>query len=192
MAGGAIVTTSVASEPPLAESWEWVRPRRGSSHHRRRHQQPARRALSSDTTLISTSIGGNDVGLWQHDQGLRQWGTTTCVSEINDADKPGAHHPAGPVGRALLRDPGSLAQRRGRDHGLPALGRHLGLVASASATPCATRSMRAPTCSPGDPDRARQPRLRPRRRGAFGNDHGICDGSSSWLHSVDANDVGSP
>ena len=43
-------------------------------------------ALSSATTLISITIGGNDVGFAHVMQDCNLYGTTTCVNEINAAE----------------------------------------------------------------------------------------------------------
>jgi lysophospholipase L1-like esterase len=43
-------------------------------------------ALSSTTTLVSISIGGNDVGFAQVMQDCVIYGTTTCVNEVNAAE----------------------------------------------------------------------------------------------------------
>jgi lysophospholipase L1-like esterase len=43
-------------------------------------------ALSSSTTLVSITIGGNDVGFAQVMQDCVIYGTTTCVNEVNAAE----------------------------------------------------------------------------------------------------------
>jgi lysophospholipase L1-like esterase len=143
-------------------------------------------ALSSATTLVSITIGGNDVNFAGVMQDCVLYGTDTCVSEVNAAENtartslPGwldttyngirSHAPNAKV--VVLDYPRfyhdlwycvglSSTSRKKINEGADVLD---GVIqAAASRHGFAFADV----------------------RGAFANGHEICDGSASWLHSID-------
>lgn len=150
-------------------------------------------ALSADTTLISMSIGGNDVGFGNVIKDCVLYGTSTCVSEINDAENqarntlPGqldalysAIQGRSPNARVVIMDYPRFYDTSGwfciglSDTARNKINEGADVLAEVTQTVAGNHGFAF-----GD--------VRP----AFANDHEICDGSSSWLHSVDAGDIGS-
>jgi len=148
-------------------------------------------ALNSATTLVSMTIGGNDVGFSTVVQDCVIYGTSRCVSEINTAENQArtvlvggldtlysdisAASPAADV--VILSYPRfydtnvwwciglSSTSRTKINEGADVLD---GVIKSAAARHGFTFAD-----------------VRPR----FAADHEICDGSSSWLHSIDWTDL---
>lgn len=146
-------------------------------------------ALSSTTTLVSISIGGNDLGFASVMQDCVLYSTTTCVNELNAAENtartslPGwldttynAIRAHAPNARVVVLDYPRFYHDKWYCVGLSSTDRNkineaadvLDGVISAAATRhgFAFADVRA----------------------AFGNGHEICD-SGSWLHSVDWSDI---
>jgi lysophospholipase L1-like esterase len=147
-------------------------------------------ALSSSTTLVSITIGGNDVNFAGVMEDCVLYGTDTCVSEVNAAENqartslPGwldttyngirSHAPNAKV--VVLDYPRfyhdlwycvglSSTSRNKINEGADVLD---GVIqAAASRHGFVFADVRA----------------------AFANGHEICDGSSSWLHSVDWSNI---
>jgi lysophospholipase L1-like esterase len=147
-------------------------------------------SLSASTTLVSISVGGNDVGFSGVMEDCVLYSTDTCVSEVNAAENtartqlPGwldatyngirAHAPNARV--VVVDYPRfyhdvwyciglSSTDRQKINEGADVLD---GVIqAAASRHGFAFADVRS----------------------AFANGHEICDGSSSWLHSVDWGDV---
>ncbi len=148
-------------------------------------------ALSAATTLVSITIGGNDVGFSSVLENCVIHGTSTCVSDINAAENqartslPGlldtayaairAHAPNARVvvlGYPRFYDLGawfcvglSSTSRSKINEGADVLD---GVISAAAARH---------GFSFGDV------------RSRFAANHEICDGSASWLHSVDWTDI---
>ena len=147
-------------------------------------------ALSSATTLVSITIGGNDVNFAGVMEDCVLYGTDTCVSEVNAAENqartqlPGwldttyngirSHAPNAKV--VVLDYPRfyhdlwycvglSSTSRQKINEGADVLD---GVIQSAASRH---------GFAFGDV------------RSAFANGHEICDGSSSWLHSVDWSNI---
>jgi len=147
-------------------------------------------ALSSSTTLVSITIGGNDVNFAGVMEDCVLYGTSTCVSEVNAAENtartslPGwldttyngirSHAPNAKV--VVLDYPRfyhdlwycvglSSTSRNKINEGADVLD---GVIQSAAGRH---------GFAFGDV------------RAAFANGHEICDGSSSWLHSVDWSNI---
>jgi len=148
-------------------------------------------ALSSSTSLVSITIGGNDVNFAGVMEDCVLYGTDTCVSEVNAAENtartslPGwldttyngirSHAPNAKV--VVLDYPRfyhdlwycvglSSTSRNKINEGADVLD---GVIqAAASRHGFVFADVRA----------------------AFANGHEICDGSSSWLHSVDWTNIG--
>ncbi len=142
-------------------------------------------ALSSTTTLVSITIGGNDVGFAKVMEDCVLYSTTTCVNEINAAENtartqlPGwldnaynAIHSHAPYAKVVVLDYPRFYHDKWYCIGLSSTDRKkinegadvLDGVISAAASRHGFAF--------GD--------VRP----AFANGHEICD-SGSWLHSVD-------
>lgn len=148
-------------------------------------------ALSAATTLASITIGGNDVGFSTVLTDCVLYGTSTCVSEINAAENkartvlPGlldnayaairSHAPNARVvvlGYPRFYDLGvwyciglSSTSRSKINEGADVLDSVVSAAASRNNFSFADV------------------------RSRFASDHEICDGSSSWLHSVDWTDL---
>jgi len=147
-------------------------------------------ALSSATTLVSITIGGNDVNFAGVMEDCVLYGTDTCVSEVNAAENqartqlPGwldttyngirSHAPNAKV--VVLDYPRfyhdlwycvglSSTSRKKINEGADVLD---GVIQSAAG---------------------RHGFVFADVRAAFANGHEICDGSSSWLHSVDWSNI---
>jgi lysophospholipase L1-like esterase len=147
-------------------------------------------ALSSSTTLVSITIGGNDVNFAGVMEDCVLYGTDTCVSEVNAAENtartslPGwldttyngirSHAPNARV--VVLDYPRfyhdlwycvglSSTSRKKINEGADVLD---GVIQSAAS---------------------RHGFVFADVRAAFANGHEICDGSSSWLHSVDWSNI---
>jgi lysophospholipase L1-like esterase len=146
-------------------------------------------ALSGTTTLVSISVGGNDLGFATVMQDCVLYSTTTCVNELNAAENtartslPGwldttynAIRAHAPNARVVVLDYPRFYHDKWYCVGLSSTDRNkineaadvLDGVISAAATRhgFAFADVRA----------------------AFGNGHEICD-SGSWLHSVDWTDL---
>ncbi len=148
-------------------------------------------ALSSSTTLVSITIGGNDVGFASVMEDCVLYGTDTCVSEINAAENQArtqlpakldttyngirSHAPSARV--VVLSYPRfyhvgvwycvglSDTSRAKINEGANVLDGVISAAASRHGFQFADV------------------------RSAFANGHEICDGSSSWLHNVDWDDI---
>jgi lysophospholipase L1-like esterase len=146
-------------------------------------------ALSSTTTLVSISIGGNDLGFATVMQDCVLYSTTTCVNELNAAENtartslPGwldttynAIRAHAPNAHVVVLDYPRFYDDKWYCIGLSSTDRNKineaadvldGVIsAAASRHGFAFADVRA----------------------AFGNGHEICD-SGSWLHSVDWSDI---
>lgn len=146
-------------------------------------------ALSSATTLVSVTIGGNDVGFAKVMQDCVLYGTDTCVSEVNAAEnKARTQLPAwldttyngirgrAPNARVVVVDYPRFYHDLWYCVGLSSTSRNKinegadvldGVISSAAA---------------------RHGFQFADVRAAFANGHEICDGSS-WLHSIDWDNV---
>jgi lysophospholipase L1-like esterase len=148
-------------------------------------------ALSSATTLVSITIGGNDIGFSDVMVNCVVWSTSTCVNKVNAAENdartnlPGeldtvyaAIRQHAPNARVVVLDYPRLyhvgvwyciglsdTARSKINEGADVLD---GVIASAAA---------------------RHNFAFADVRTKFAAGHEICDGSSSWLHSVDWSDV---
>lgn len=148
-------------------------------------------ALSSTTTLVSISVGGNDVGFATVMQDCVLYGTTTCVNEVNNAESqartvlPGrlanlysAIHSRSPYAKVVvLSYPRfydtsvwyciglSSTSRKKINEGADVLDSVIQQASSAAGFTFADV------------------------RSRFAAGHEICDGSNSWLHSVDWSNI---
>lgn len=142
--------------------------------------------LTGGTTLVSISVGGNDVGFSTVMEDCVLYGTDTCVSEVNAAENvartklPGwldttynAIHSKAPNARVVVLDYPrfyhdvwycvglSSTSRKKINEGADVLD---GVIQAAASR----HGFRFADVRP-----------------AFANGHEICDGSASWLHSID-------
>ncbi len=144
-------------------------------------------ALSTSTTLISITVGGNDVGFATVMQDCVLYGTTTCVNEVNAAESQAKSILPGRLGSLYTsirgRSPSaqvvvlsyprfydtsvwyciglSSTSRKKINEGADVLD---GVIQSAAAAAGFTFAD---------------------VRSRFAAGHEICDGSNSWLHSVE-------
>jgi lysophospholipase L1-like esterase len=148
-------------------------------------------ALSSSTTLVSISIGGNDLGFANVMEDCVLYSTDTCVSELNAAEN---------VARTSL--PGWLDTTYNgiRSHApnanvvvmdYPRFYHDLWYCVGLSSTDRNKINEAADVLDGVIQAAASRHGFRfGDVRPAFANGHEICDGSSSWLHSVDLSDIG--
>jgi len=147
-------------------------------------------ALSSSTTLVSITIGGNDVNFAGVMEDCVLYGTDTCVSEVNAAESTARASLPGwldttyngirshaPNARVVVLDYPRFYHDLWYCVGLSSTSRNKinegadvldGVIQSAAS---------------------RHGFVFADVRGAFANGHEICDGSSSWLHSVDWSNI---
>jgi lysophospholipase L1-like esterase len=148
-------------------------------------------SLKSSTTLVSITIGGNDVGFSGVLTDCVLHGTSTCVSEINAAEAkakstlPGlldtvynAIHARSPAARVVV-----LGYPRFYDLGVWYC---VGLSSTSRSKINEGADVLDSVISSAA---ARHGFSFADVRSRFGADHEICDGSASWLHSVDWTDV---
>jgi lysophospholipase L1-like esterase len=147
-------------------------------------------ALKSTTTLVSITIGGNDVGFSTVMEDCVLYGTDTCVSEVNAAENTARTQLPGwldttyngirshaPTAKVVVVDYPRFYHDLWYCVGLSSTSRNkinegadvLDGVISAAAS--------------------RHGFVFADVRAAFANGHEICDGSSSWLHNVDWNNL---
>jgi lysophospholipase L1-like esterase len=148
-------------------------------------------ALSSSTTLVSISIGGNDLGFANIMEDCVLYSTDTCVSELNAAEN---------VARASL--PGWLDTTYNgiRSHApsarvvvmdYPRFYHDLWYCIGLSSTDRQKINEAADVLDGVIQSAAsRHGFAFGDVRSTFANGHEICDGSSSWLHSVDLSNFG--
>jgi lysophospholipase L1-like esterase len=147
-------------------------------------------ALSSSTTLVSITIGGNDVGFSSVMEDCVLYSTSTCVSEVNAAENTARTQLPGwldttyngirshaPNARVVVVDYPRFYHDLWYCIGLSSTDRNKinegadvldGVIQAAAA---------------------RHGFAFADVRSAFANGHEICDGSSSWLHSVDWDNI---
>jgi lysophospholipase L1-like esterase len=148
-------------------------------------------ALSASTTLVSISIGGNDLGFADIMADCVLYSTDTCVSELNAAENvartslPGwldttyngisSHAPSA---RVVVMDYPRFYHDLWYCVGLSSTDRNKINEAADVLDGVIQSAASRHGFAFGDV------------RAAFANGHEICDGSSSWLHSVDLSNLG--
>jgi lysophospholipase L1-like esterase len=150
-------------------------------------------ALTSSTSLVSITIGGNDVGFAGVLEDCVLYGTDTCVSEINAAEAQA---------RAVL--PGRLdalySSIHSRSPGARVVVLSYPRFYDTSAWFCVGLSDTSHRKINEGADvldglaqaaAARQGFAFADVRSRFAAGHEICDGSDSWLHALDFGDIGS-
>jgi lysophospholipase L1-like esterase len=148
-------------------------------------------ALSTSTTLVSISVGGNDVGFATVMEDCVLYGTSTCVSEINNAENQA---------RTVL--PGRLnslySSIRSRSPGAKVVVLDYPRFYDLSIWWCVglSSTSRSKINEGADVlDGVTQTAASAAGftfadvRSRFAAGHEICDGSSSWLHSVDWSNI---
>jgi lysophospholipase L1-like esterase len=148
-------------------------------------------ALSGSTTLVSISVGGNDVGFSKVMEDCVLYGTTTCVNEVNAAEN-----------QARTTLPTALTTLYGQIRARASLARvvvlgypefydlSVSFCIGLSSTSRAKIDEGADVLDTVISTAAQQSGFAfADVRSRFGAHHEICDGSNSWLHSVDWSDL---
>jgi lysophospholipase L1-like esterase len=149
-------------------------------------------ALSASTTLVSITIGGNDVGFSSVLSDCVLDGTSTCVSDINAAEAKARSTLPGLLdsvytairGRAPAAHVVVLGYPRFYDTGVWYC---IGLSGTSRSKINEGADVLDGVISAAA---ARHGFAFADVRSRFAADHEICDGGSSWLHSVDWTDLG--
>jgi lysophospholipase L1-like esterase len=148
-------------------------------------------ALSSSTTLVSISIGGNDVGFAGIMQDCVLYSTDTCVNELNAAENVARTSLPGWLDTTYngIRSRAPSANVVVMDY--PRFYHDLWYCVGLSSTDRKKINEAADVLDGVIQSAAARHGFRfGDVRSAFANGHEICDGSSSWLHSVDLGDIG--
>lgn len=149
-------------------------------------------ALSGATTLVSITVGGNDVGFATVMQDCVLYGTTTCVNEVNAAEAQAKSILPGRLGSLYgairTRAPAAkvvvLSYPRFYD---TSVWYCIGLSSTSRKKINEGADVLDSVISSAVSARAGFVFADVRSRFAAG--HEICDGSNSWLHSVDWSDL---
>jgi len=149
-------------------------------------------ALSDQTTLVSITVGGNDVGFESVMETCVLESTSSCVSAVNTAENQIATILPGNMDRVLSAISSAAPNAKVVVLGYPAL---YDLSRSSFCLGLSTTDRTALNQGAGLLDQAVQAAAA-RHGDVFGDvrgtftGHQICDGGSSWLHSVDIFDIG--
>jgi lysophospholipase L1-like esterase len=142
--------------------------------------------LSSSTTLVSISVGGNDVGFSTVMEDCVLYGTDTCVSEVNAAENTARTQLPGWLDTAYnaIRNRAPNARVVVLDY--PRFYHDVWYCVGLSSTSRQKINEGADVLDGVIQSAAtRHGFLFADVRAAFANGHEICDGSASWLHSVE-------
>ena len=148
-------------------------------------------ALSTATTLVSISIGGNDVGFASVMQDCVIYGTSTCVSEVNAAENTARTQLPGWLATTFNNIRSRAPNARVVVLDYPRFYHDVWYCVGLSSTSRAKINEGADVL-----DGVIQSAVSGRSnfyfadvRAAFANGHQICDGSASWLHSVEWSNI---
>lgn len=142
-------------------------------------------ALSSSTTLVSISIGGNDVGFATVMQNCVLYSTSTCVSDVNAAENDARTNLPGKLDNAYNQIHAKAPNARVVVVGYPRFYDDKWYCVGLSSTSRTKINEGADVLDGVISAAASRHGFRfADVRAAFGNGHEICD-SGSWLHSVD-------
>jgi lysophospholipase L1-like esterase len=147
-------------------------------------------SLSSSTTLVSVTIGGNDVGFATVMQDCVIYGTDTCVSEVNAAENTARTQLPGWLDTTYngIRSHSPTANVVVVDY--PRFYHDLWYCVGLSSTSRNKINEGADVLDGVIQAAASRHGFKfADVRAAFANGHEICDGSSSWLHSVDWSNI---
>lgn len=148
-------------------------------------------ALSSSTTLVSITIGGNDVGFSDVMINCVVWSTSTCVNKVSAAENDARTNLPGKLDAVYNAIRADAPNARVVVLGYPRF-YHVGVwyCIGLSDTARAKINEGADVLdSVIQGAAARHGFAFADVRSAFANGHEICDGSKSWLHSVDWSDL---
>jgi len=146
-------------------------------------------ALNSATTLVSITIGGNDVGFAQVMEDCVLYGTSTCVSEVNAAEQKAQTQLPGWLDTTYngIRSHAPNARVVVLDY--PRFYHDLWYCVGLSSTSRNKINEGADVLDGVIQQAAsRHGFVFADVRAAFGNGHEICD-SNSWLHSIDWSNI---
>jgi lysophospholipase L1-like esterase len=147
-------------------------------------------ALSSTTTLVSITIGGNDVGFSKVMQDCVLYSTDTCVSEVNAAENTARTQLPGWLDTTYngIRSHAPNARVVVVDY--PRFYHDLWYCVGLSSTDRQKINEGADVLDGVIQAAAsRHGFYFADVRAAFANGHEICDGSASWLHSIDWSNI---
>jgi lysophospholipase L1-like esterase len=148
-------------------------------------------ALSGQTTLVSITVGGNDVGFESVMQACVLESTSSCVSAVSTAENQASTILPGNMDRVLSAISAAAPNARVVVLGYPAL---YDLSRSSICIGLSTTDRTALNQGASLLDQVIQAAAA-RHGDVFGDvrggftGHQICDGSSSWLHSVNIFDI---
>jgi lysophospholipase L1-like esterase len=148
-------------------------------------------ALSSSTTLVSITVGGNDVGFESVMETCVLESTSRCVSAVNTAESQANTILPGNLDRVLSAIRAAAPSARVVVLGYPAL---YDLTRSSACIGLSTTDRTALNQAASLLDQVTAAAAA-RHGDAFGDvrgpftGHQICDGGSSWLHSVNIFDI---
>jgi len=148
-------------------------------------------ALSDQTTLVSITVGGNDVGFENVMETCVLESTSSCVSAVGAAENQASTILPGNMDRVLSAISAAAPNARVVVLGYPAL---YDLSRSSACIGLSTTDRNALNQGAGVLDQviqaaaARHGDVFGDVRGTFSG-HQICDGGSSWLHSVNIFDI---
>jgi lysophospholipase L1-like esterase len=147
--------------------------------------------LSSSTTLVSISIGGNDVGFADVMVNCVVWSTSTCVKKVDAAENDARTNLPAELDTAYAAIRKHAPNARVVVLGYPRF-YHVGVWYCIGLSETSRSKINEGADVLDGVIAVAAARhgfafadVRPR----FANGHEICDGSSSWLHSVDWSDV---
>lgn len=147
-------------------------------------------ALSSATTLVSITIGGNDVGFAHVMQDCVIYSTSTCVSEVNAAENTARTQLPGWLDTTYNGIRARAPYARVVVVSYPRFYHDLWYCVGLSSTDRQKINEGADVLDGViSAAAARHGFAFADVRPAFANGHEICDGSASWLHSVDWDNV---
>jgi lysophospholipase L1-like esterase len=150
-------------------------------------------ALSTSTTLVSMTIGGNDVGFSTVIQNCVTGGTTACVNGVNAAENSARSILPGRLDALYSAIRGRSPAARVVALGYPHFYDTSGIFCIGLSTTSRNKINEGADVLDGivKSAAARNGVLFADVRSRFEADHLICDGSSSWLHSLEVTQISS-
>jgi lysophospholipase L1-like esterase len=148
-------------------------------------------ALSSTTSLVSITIGGNDVGFSQVMEDCVLFGTDTCVSEVDAAENAARTQLPGKLDTTYNGIRSHAPNSRVVVLSYPRF-YHVGVWYCIGLSDTSRSKINEGANVLDGVISAAASRhgfFFADVRAAFANGHEICDGSASWLHNVDWNDI---
>jgi len=148
-------------------------------------------ALSASTTLVSITVGGNDVGFSHVMEDCVLYGTTTCVNEVNAAENQARTVLPGELDAVYTSIQAKAPSARVVVMGYPrfydlSVWYCIGLSSTSRSKINEGADVLDQVIST---EAYKYAFAFADVRSRFGAGHEICDGSASWLHSVDWTDM---